>query len=388
MMQVRIVQVPPAFPPKWDLADPVPPGFDLEDVLRSATAERPRLMPHIITAAEFVLKEIPPREYVVAPFLPTSSLSMIFAARGVGKTWFALSLCVAISHGDDFLAFNVPKPRAVLFIDGEMALADLQSRLRHLDPSPSENLLLLPSESLFREDKPLNINAPEDQDAIEKAIRSLQAEGRGPEVVVFDNLSSLSGGIDENDNSALDALLQWLISLRHKGLAVVLVHHAGKSGDQRGASRREDLLDTSIKLEKPKKQKDGEDDDDPLLAHDGAAFRAEFVKTRGKMPNPPVLNMILVEAPDGTLSWATEHGEAATAKDKALKAIALRRPASQQHLVEVLGRSKGSVSQHCKALRAADYLDGMSVTQRGRERLVELWPELEQRLAVQENLPI
>jgi KaiC/GvpD/RAD55 family RecA-like ATPase len=386
-MQVRIVQVPPSFPPKWDLADLPPPGVDLHALLASARAKQPRLMAHITTAAQFVLRDIPPREQIVDPFLPTSSLSMIYAARGVGKTWFALALCVAISHGDDFLTFDVPRARTVLFIDGEMALADLQSRVRSLDASPSENLLLLPSESLFREDKPLNINAPEDQDAIEKAIEALQAEGRGPEVVVFDNLSSLSGGIDENDNSALDALLQWLIRLRHRGLAIVLVHHAGKSGDQRGASRREDLLDTSIKLEKPKKQKDDEDDD-PLLDNDGAAFKAEFVKTRGKMPNPSVIGMALVDGPSGTLVWETEHGEGATAKDKTLKAIALKNPASQKELMAILGCSKGSVSQHCTALRNAGLLDGMSLTRAGREHLIGFWPELAQRLAVQDDLPI
>ena len=91
--------------------------------------------------------------------MPTSSLSMIYAARGIGKTWVALSIGVALSHGRQFLMFDVPKPRTVLFIDGEMALADLQSRVRQLDATPSDRLLLLPSERLFREDKPLNINA-------------------------------------------------------------------------------------------------------------------------------------------------------------------------------------------------------------------------------------
>lgn len=65
------------------------------------------------------------------------------------------------------------------------------------------------------------------------------------EMIIFDNLSSLRSGVDENDNSALDAFLQWLLALRHKGYAILLIHHAGKGGDQRGASRLEDFLDTS-----------------------------------------------------------------------------------------------------------------------------------------------
>jgi putative DNA primase/helicase len=42
--------------------------------------------------------------------------------------------------------------------------------------------------------------------------------------------------------------LQWLNRLRQGGLCVIFLHHAGKSGMQRGHSRSEDLLDVSIKL--------------------------------------------------------------------------------------------------------------------------------------------
>jgi KaiC/GvpD/RAD55 family RecA-like ATPase len=389
---VRIVAVPATFPPKWDLADPIPQGADLVALLREApTARQPgsRLRRFIRTAAVFSRENIPPREFIIEPFLPTSSLSMVYAARGIGKTWFALSLCVAISHGHDFLRFPVERARRVLFIDGEMALADLQERIRALDLEPSDHLYLLPSENLFREDRPLNINAKDDQEAIEKAIEEMTAEGCRPEVVVFDNLSSLSGGIDENDNSALDALLRWLVSIRHKGLAVVLVHHAGKSGDQRGASRREDLLDTSIKLSRPKPEKGSDEDDDLFTPPDGAYFELEFVKTRGRMPSPSQFMLELVDNPQGFLEWYASHGDTASAADKTLKAIALRKPGTQNHLAELRNLSKGAVSQHCKQLRNKGYLEGgLSLTFDGRKRLVRIWPDLDAQLPEQEDLPI
>ena len=43
----------------------------------------------------------------------------------------------------------------------------------------------------------------------------------------------------------------WLLRLRQQGLSALAVHHAGKSGAQRGTSRREDLLDTVIALQHP-----------------------------------------------------------------------------------------------------------------------------------------
>jgi putative DNA primase/helicase len=59
--------------------------------------------------------------------------------------------------------------------------------------------------------------------------------------------------------------------LRSKGLCILFLHHAGKSGLQRGSSKSEDLLDISIKLSHPKDYK----------VTDGLRLVLEFDKTRG-----------------------------------------------------------------------------------------------------------
>jgi putative DNA primase/helicase len=41
------------------------------------------------------------------------------------------------------------------------------------------------------------------------------------------------------------------LQLRRAGKSVILIHHAGKSGRQRGTSRKEDVLDTIISLRRP-----------------------------------------------------------------------------------------------------------------------------------------
>jgi hypothetical protein len=41
------------------------------------------------------------------------------------------------------------------------------------------------------------------------------------------------------------------LRLQHRGIGVLLVHRSGKSGEQRGTSRREDVLDTVIGLRRP-----------------------------------------------------------------------------------------------------------------------------------------
>lgn len=287
-----------------------------------------------------------------------------------------------LTYQEDFLAYSVPQARPVLYVDGEMALADLQDRIRALAADPPENLLFLPSERLFQEAHPLNLHEPEDQAAIERALHALAAGGRAPEVVIFDNLSSLSGGVDENDNSALDKLLRWLVKLRHTGLAVLLVHHAGKSGAQRGASRREDLLDTSIELQPP------DEDEEP---HGGAHFYLTFAKTRGPRPQPDRLELKLAKYGE-VIEWTWDVWRNESSADALLRAIYEIAPTKQKDLAEHLKITPGAVSQQMKKLRQRGYAeieDGRPVlTVEGRLRLCSLYPELETKMLQQEELTL
>lgn len=57
---------------------------------------------------------------------------------------------------------------------------------------------------------------------------------------IIDNLSTGQVGMKENDNDDFDLLKDWLLSLRRRGITVMIVHHAGRNGLMRGGSRRED----------------------------------------------------------------------------------------------------------------------------------------------------
>ena len=57
---------------------------------------------------------------------------MIYAPRGLGKTWFALGLAYAVASGSRFIKWDAPGPQGVLFIDGEMPLSLMQERLQKI----------------------------------------------------------------------------------------------------------------------------------------------------------------------------------------------------------------------------------------------------------------
>jgi hypothetical protein len=90
----------------------------------------------------------------------------------------------------------------------------------------SENLTLINHEVLFEKTGlVLNLAKPE----VQQAITRWCVEG-GFKVLVIDNLSTLASGVKENDADAWEMLLPWLLDLRRKKIAVLLVHHAGRSG--------------------------------------------------------------------------------------------------------------------------------------------------------------
>ena len=198
---------------------------------------------------EFLRLNFPEREYILEPIIPTQGVIMLYASRGVGKTFLALSIASAIAGGCDLLKWKAPKPRKVLYVDGEMSVQTMQVRLEGVMRGilasssfsiSSDNLRILNVTS--HKDFSLDLSIKEDQEALEAHLK-------GIDLLVIDNLSTLTSVKENEADSWLD-VQRWLIKLRQRDISTLLVHHAGKGGTQRGTSRKEDILDTVIALKK------------------------------------------------------------------------------------------------------------------------------------------
>jgi putative DNA primase/helicase len=93
----------------------------------------------------------------------------------------------------------------------------------------------------------------------------------GCDLLVIDNISTLCRLGKENESESWEPMQTWLLDLRRRGISVLLVHHSGKAGAQRGTSKREDILDTVLSLKRP-------DDYEPT---EGARFEVHLEKSRG-----------------------------------------------------------------------------------------------------------
>src|SRR5437588_6157923 len=79
-----------------------------------------------IGITDFLKLDVPAREMLLSPILPERSLAMLYAPRGVGKSWLGLSIGLAVAAGESLLRWSAPRQRNVLYIDGEMPLVSLQ----------------------------------------------------------------------------------------------------------------------------------------------------------------------------------------------------------------------------------------------------------------------
>jgi hypothetical protein len=223
-----------------------------------------------VTAGDLLRRVFPPRENVLAPWLPTQGLAMLYGPRGAGKTHVSLGVAYAVASGGAFLRWRAERPRRVLFVDGEMPGVALQERLALISEKaqaepPAEDYLRFIAADLEPEGIP-DLSTLEGQDALESQIGD-------SELIVLDNLSTLCRSGRENEAESWGSVQEFALRLRRQGRSVLFIHHAGKSGSQRGTSRREDVLDTVVNLRRP----------DDYVAAEGAKFIVSFEKSRGFM---------------------------------------------------------------------------------------------------------
>lgn len=205
----------------------------------------------ILDIRSFLNYELPSISYLFDGFIKHPSSSMIYAEAGVGKTFVALSLALALVSGSDILGYSVSKPRKVLYIDGEMSAIEMQERLEKLIKGMNcnlekiqENFYLYPY-GIQDDTVSLDLGKENTRNYIE--INYLE----NIEVLIIDNLSSLVQ-LKENENDEWKNFNNWCAHLRKKGISVITIHHVNKQGDSRGAISKRDHLDFEIELRRNK----------------------------------------------------------------------------------------------------------------------------------------
>jgi putative DNA primase/helicase len=174
-----------------------------------------------------------------------------------------------------------------------MSLADIQARLASIQAGmgveiPNDGFRMLAADHT---ESGINLGTGEGQQALERLLDAI-------DLLILDNLSTLMASGSEGASDAWLPIQNWLLRLRRKGIAVLLIHHAGVNGKQRGTSRREDALDTVIGLRRPA----------DYCPQQGARFEVHFEKLRqlageGALPFEAVVESFVAESGKTGIRW-------------------------------------------------------------------------------------
>jgi len=303
---VRVVNLPD-LPPKGDVSDYLAthahaefeavvaalPRYDDRVLADGAECGTSRPTPRAMNVRELLELEIIPREYLLEPIFREKELGMLHAWRGVGKTYAGLEIGFAVASGGALLGWKAPRPRRVLYIDGEMPGRTMQERLAaiiaasdHADAFDAENLRLVCAD--FQPEPLPSLSTREGQAFLEPLVAD-------SDFVVVDSISTLAGYGKENEAESWLPMQAWALALRRRGKSVLLLHHDGKGGQQRGTSRREDILDVVIHLRHPT-------DYEP---QQGARFEVHFEKARGMYGKAVEPFEAALEISGGRAAWTT-----------------------------------------------------------------------------------
>jgi putative DNA primase/helicase len=157
----------------------------------------------------------------------SSGWYLLYAPRGIGKSWLSLSIGMAVAAGVPLLPWQIPRLRRVLYVDGEMPLVSLQERLRAIAPSmgadiPNDGLRMLAADQV---EASIKLGTEEGQRSLEPLLADI-------DLTILDNLSTLCTTGSESAGDAWIPMQNWLLKLRRQGVSVLLVHHAGTNGRQ------------------------------------------------------------------------------------------------------------------------------------------------------------
>src|SRR5262249_44275182 len=79
---------------------------------------------HKLSVARWLVRDIPPTDWLLGGVLSATSKTLGYSPTGLGKTNLYMAAAIHMAAGKDFLHWRTPRPSRWLYVDGEMP-ADL-----------------------------------------------------------------------------------------------------------------------------------------------------------------------------------------------------------------------------------------------------------------------
>lgn len=208
-----------------------------EPIQPSGIAE-PRSRFQLLTVEE--LEKRPPARWMIDGILPENGLAVLYGASGAGKTFLALDLALCVASGTPWHGREVTKG-PVVYICAEATQGILQRiqawRQEHRGDLKQFRTILG------------SLAMCEGKD-VRELIAEISKAPLNPVLVVIDTLARCFGDGDENAQKDMNAFVRGCdaIKVAFSKCTVLVVHHTGKDGKDRGSSVLRGAADTMLKL--------------------------------------------------------------------------------------------------------------------------------------------
>lgn len=234
---LRVIIPPADKPEKWDAADAVRDGTNIQGFLNSVPQSKIHLQRYeAFSLAELIADKSPMPDDLIAPRLLTpAGMLVIGGAPKSGKSDFTLSLLTHMAAGQPFLKFTPPRPLRVFVLQAEIQYDYLRERLQKMG---------LSEEAIFKAGQSVHITPQlklllnDDGLEITKDLIHEKFPDAPPDIIVIDPIRNVFdggpdfGNLGENDNNAMLFFLQQRVEMLRDMInpraGIILVHHTKK----------------------------------------------------------------------------------------------------------------------------------------------------------------
>lgn len=189
---------------------------------------------------DYILQPLPPVKWMVDGLIYDKSVTVLYGDGGTKKTWSLIYLAACIASGQKWGDFETTKTR-VLFVDEENGDDEMRTRTQFCKRG-----------ALAGDDIPLkyiSLAAFHLDDALDEAVLTNEIRSQDAGLVIIDALADIMLG-DENDKKDTQPVFNAFRRIAERtGAAIIVIHHAGKSGTFRGSSVIKDAPDILLKVE-------------------------------------------------------------------------------------------------------------------------------------------
>ena len=177
-------------------------------------------MPVIYNGADIDLDRVEKIDFIVENLL-TPGLSMLAADPKLGKSWFALLMCLRISQGQSFLGYKTTKSACMY-----LALEDSDNRVKTRIKKLYDGSTLPDTFGYCLEVNDLSNGLIEQLEMVYNSVNNLR-------VIVIDTLQCIRGSFNNKDGGAYGYDYKEMNMLKNfakkHNLAILLIHHTSKA---------------------------------------------------------------------------------------------------------------------------------------------------------------